>query len=214
MPRIALNLPGMLKFAGVAIFLYLALYPFYPELTYRLKTQTAGEDPAVLIGSNNAPDLSTSSLAPSPGPVAPKANLPLSDPVEEGNRLIIPKIKVDAPIVEGAEADAAMDRGAWLMPQGARPDRTAGNIVITGHRFKYLPPNNTTFYLFHKLKPGDLVAIEWEGVRYDFAVKSIKTVDKTDLSILDPTEKKTLTLFTCEPIFSQEKRLVIKADPI
>lgn len=146
-------------------------------------------------------------------PVLPAASQTDTGYAVSENRLFIPKIRLNAPIVEGLDGNAAMDRGAWLMPQGVRPDAVSGNIVISGHRFKYLPPNNITFYLFHKLEPGDGVKLVWDGIDYDYIIREKKIVEKTDLSILRPSDEKRLTLFTCEPIFSQEKRLVLVAEP-
>ncbi len=39
-------------------------------------------------------------------------------------------------------------------------------------------------------------------------------MDKTEVSILDPTEEPTVTLFTCHPIYSTEQRLVVVGELI
>jgi sortase A len=100
-----------------------------------------------------------------------------------------------------------------MMPDGSRPGE-GGNTIISGHRFKYLPPNNLTFYLFHKLKKDDLVYMLWKGDKIFYKIKEIKVVEDTDLSILDQTDDEILTMFTCTPIYSTEKRLVIIAEPV
>lgn len=130
----------------------------------------------------------------------------------ERNRLIITKINVDAPIVEGKD-ERALSRGAWRLPQSATPDKI-GNTVITGHRFQYLPPHNTTFYLFHKLAAGDIAAVVWQGNTYYYRITQIKIVPSTAIEILAPTTDATLTLFTCDPIWSTTNRLVVIAKAI
>jgi sortase A len=129
-----------------------------------------------------------------------------------GNRLIIPKIGVNAKVVEG-ENDRALLRGAWRMPQTSTPNK-GSNTVITGHRFRFLPPNNTTFYLLDKLENGDKIAVVWEGKEYYYRVIETKVVTPDQTEVINPTEKPILTLFTCTPLFTSQKRLVIISELI
>jgi sortase A len=103
--------------------------------------------------------------------------------------------------------------GAWRVPESSTPDK-GGNTVITGHRFKYLPPSNLTFYLLDKMETGDIISVVYKEKEYYYRVKEIKIVDKTELSILAPTKEPILTIFTCHPIYSTEKRLVVTGDLI
>lgn len=137
-----------------------------------------------------------------------KNHLVSADYTVSPNRLIIPKIGVNAPIVESNSEDYGLSRGAWRMPKSSTPDE-GGNTVITGHRFKYLPPNNLTFYLFHKLEVGDIFSSIWEDEIYYYKIREIKIVKSTDLSILNESDESIMTLFTCDPIYSTENRLVV-----
>ena len=71
-----------------------------------------------------------------------------------------------------------------------------------------------TFYLFHKLVVGDIVLVIWQQEDYYYRIKQIKIVDDNDFSILKPTDQPTLTLFTCDPIYSQKNRLVVVGELI
>jgi sortase A len=124
-------------------------------------------------------------------------------------RVLIPAIGVDSPIVEGVD-ESALDRGAWHIPGTSTPDR-GGNTVISGHRFRYLPPNNTTFYLLNKLRSGDLIQIQWDNQLYHYRVTDTREVEPTQVEILQNTTDTRLTLFTCTPILSTARRLVITA---
>ncbi|MCU0679516.1 MAG: sortase [Planctomycetes bacterium] len=115
--------------------------------------------------------------------------------------------------MEAKDEKAGLARGAWRLPESSTPDK-GGNTVITGHRFKYLPPNNLTFFLFDKLAAGDIISVIWQNKEYYYRVKEIKIIPPTDLSILDPSDKPVLTLFTCHPVYSTEKRLVIVAETV
>jgi sortase A len=197
-----------LQAGSLLIILYLAVAPFLPEIMFRLRGTKIAEISNSDSG-NQSQDLSFSTSSEQTavqGGAFPQAGYSVSK-----NRLIIAKIGVNAPIVE-AKGEWGLDRGAWRMPDSSTPDK-GGNTVISGHRFKYLPPNNTTFYLFHKLSAGDKVKVEWEGKEYDYSITEKKNVDKTDMSILEKTASSTLTLFTCDPIYSQEHRLVVIAKP-
>ena len=77
-----------------------------------------------------------------------------------------------------------------------------------------MPPNNLTFYLFDKLEIGDIVSVLWKEKNYYYKIKETKIVKPTDLSILEPTKKSILTMFTCDPIYSQKNRLVIVSELI
>jgi sortase A len=129
-----------------------------------------------------------------------------------GNRVIIPKIGVNAKVVEG-ESDQALLKGAWHLPSTSTPDQ-GSNTVITGHRFRFLPPNNTTFYLLDKLGVDDQITVIWEDKEYHYKVKETKVVTPEQVEILEPSDQSILTLFTCTPLFTSEKRLVIISELI
>jgi LPXTG-site transpeptidase (sortase) family protein len=129
------------------------------------------------------------------------------------DRLIIPRIGVNIPIIESANEEYGLDRGTWRVPDSSTPDK-GGNTVLTGHRFKYLPPSNLTFYLFHKLEKGDIASVSWKGTTYYYRVKEAKIVPAKDISILDKTDKPILTMFTCDPIYSIKNRLAIISELI
>jgi len=133
-------------------------------------------------------------------------------PQKSGDRIIIPKIGVNAPIIESKNEKDGLNRGAWRLPDSSTPDK-GGNTVITGHRFKYLPPNNLTFFLLNKLVKGDRIQINWQGKVYDYLVDSTKIVPAAETSILAPSAEPLLTIFTCDPIFSTKNRLVVLARP-
>ena len=191
----------ILEISAVFLAVYLVLLPFWPVIKYNIyfnekiveeakDIEVAKEELKIVIKS-----------------------LPSSEYSVSPNRVIIKKIGVNAPIVESVSAEYGLSQGAWHIPKTSSPDK-GGNTVITGHRFKYLPPNNLTFYLFHKLEIGDIVSIIWEEKDYFYRIKEIKIVPDTELSILKPTNKPTLTMFTCHPIYSTEKRLVVVSELI
>lgn len=186
----------ILKLLAIAIFLYLLFLPIYPEIKYHFISQS--------LENSNIDYLSEDKLL---------ARLPESDYAVSKDRLIISKIGVNSPIIETNDEKYGLSLGAWLVPEGSTPSAT-GNTIITGHRFRYLPPSNLTFYLFHKLELGDTFYVIWQGESYFYQIKEIKIVDPWDSSVYNQSSDPILTLYTCHPIYSTEKRLVIISDLI
>jgi len=130
------------------------------------------------------------------------------DPLKT-NRLIIPRMGVDADVLDGP-TQATLNKGLWHIPGSAVPGQD-GNIVISAHRWLYKPPNPKTFYLIETLKVGDPIYYNYHGSRYTYRVSKTFVVNPDDVHILKQDENK-LTLFTCTPLYSTKQRLVVNAD--
>ncbi len=131
-------------------------------------------------------------------------------PAIQGNRLLIPKIGVDTPILEGSDL-TVLDRAAGVWHQAGPLGN--GNFVLAGHRFRYLPPNTSTLYSLHRLAPGDPVAVDWQGKRTVFRVSELRTVAATEVSVLLPTPRPRLTIYTCTDV-RESQRTVLVAEPL
>ncbi|MFA5070568.1 MAG: sortase [Patescibacteria group bacterium] len=188
--------------AGIGIL----AYPFIPSLKYALSKpgNTYPYETRLLSGNINLEAL----------PVNKNVNLgSLPDiktlkRIPDDNRLVIPKIGVDVAIVEGQNEETALLKGAWRNPKTSNPEN-GGNTVISGHRFRFRPPNNTTFYLLDKLAVGDTFIIYWKGVEYDYQISETKIVAPTAVEILNNTANSQVTLFSCTPLFTTRQRLVV-----
>jgi len=125
-------------------------------------------------------------------------------------RLKIPVLGVDMPIVEGTSEQVLL-KGAWRSPWSSTPDK-GGNTVIFGHRWLHLPPHKETFYSLDKLAVGDTFQVLWNDEQMTYRVVASMVVAPTDLSVLKQTERSTITLITCTPLYSTKQRLVIRAE--
>jgi len=125
------------------------------------------------------------------------------------NKLVIEKIGVNATINEGGEEVLAL--GVWHLPRTSTPDK-GGNTVLSAHRWKYKPPDPRTFYNLDKMEVGDDIEIIWQGQKYVYRVKKVFEVTPDKVEILSPSGKPELTLFTCTPLYSTDRRLVVKAE--
>jgi sortase A len=121
-------------------------------------------------------------------------------------RIKIPDIGVDVVVVEGT-TPAALRAGAGHYPSTSLPC-DIGNVAIAGHRTTFGKP----FANLDRLKPGATIELDTPvgGCVYQVS-KDPFVVSPNDLSVLDATGNRTLTLTTCHPKGSAAQRLVVKA---
>jgi sortase A len=129
--------------------------------------------------------------------------------VETGDsltRIRIPALDVDAVVVEGV-TPSALRAGAGHYPQTPLPCE-AGNVSIAGHRTTYGKP----FGNLDRLKAGDTIELTTPigGCVYQLT-KAPFIVEPTDMSVLEATGDRTVTLTTCHPKGSAAQRLIVQA---
>lgn len=127
------------------------------------------------------------------------------------NKLVIPRIFVDQPVLEGPNIYTA-NKGIWRLPSSSTPDQ-GGNTVLIGHRFLY-SHNQAVFYNLDKMQVGDKLAVFWNEQKYVYQVSEVKTVSPEQTDIEAPTEDARLTLYTCTPLWTSKDRLVVVAKQI
>ncbi len=133
---------------------------------------------------------------------------------EELNRVIIPKIEVDIPYLEGSQA--ALNQGAWhRFPERGNP-KDGGNFILSAHRFQLgLTPWGTKakspFYNLQKLEEGDDITVVHEGTTYKYKVTKKYDVERTATEIEAPSQEAKLTLYSCALGGEKAGRLVIEA---
>lgn len=211
-------------FLLIVVGLIILSYPLWPIIRFKLAGPPSTSATPVFPYPTQLldPPAQSNQQANTTQPVAKKTALPeaqrakarvLSSQKPTDNRLVIPSIGVNIPIVEGANQDVALNKGAWRIPGSSTPPE-GGNTVISGHRFRYRPPSNLTLYLLDQIHPGDVMIVYWKGKEYDYKVSQTKIVprDKTDMA--EPTLTPQLTVFTCHPLFSTKNRLVVVGEPI
>jgi sortase A len=118
-------------------------------------------------------------------------------------RVIIPKIGMDAIVVEGASRKE-LSEGPGHMKQTAMPGEI-GNAVITAHR-------DTFFRHIYELIKGDQIMVRRNGRVFTYEVTSKRIVMPDDVSVIKPTSDAQLTLITCYPVYyigPAPKRLVV-----
>lgn len=140
--------------------------------------------------------------------IATQKGLPKEQIPQDAQSLIAPSMVLDAPINDGPTI-ATLHKGLWRIPETSTPDK-GGNTVIAAHRYTYTNPRGV-FYHLDQVHVGDPVAILWHGKEYVYKVDQTEVVPPTATYIEAPTQKPTLTLFTCTPLWLPKDRLVVIA---
>jgi sortase A len=119
--------------------------------------------------------------------------------------LRIPKIDVEVPVLEGTD-DLVLNRGVGHVTGTANPGES-GNVAIAGHRDGF----------FRGLKDvvlGDKIELVTTQGTETFVIDRIVIVDPTDVSVLQPRPRPSLTLITCYPFYfigSAPQRYIVQA---
>lgn len=172
--------------------------------TALVRTTKASQDNSISIATNTNNSINNS------------FNVAQNAPV--GNRIIIPNISVEAPIVlePSREEEAYQKALAFGVVHygGTSLPGEVGNMVIGGHSSSdWWKPGDYKFIFVNldKLKVGDRIEVQYEQKKYIYQVEGSKIVEPTDLSVIAPTNYPSLTLFTCTPPGTNWKRLIISA---
>lgn len=140
-------------------------------------------------------------------------------------RMVIPKINVDAPVVYGVGPDynsqmTAMEKGIahFSIPGANAVPGEIGNAVFAAHSSNDVFASGDYKFVFaqnEKLTQGDIIYMNFEGTRYTYSVTSTEVVLPSEVSKVQlDTNKPMLTLVSCVPLGTAEKRLLIFAEQV
>jgi sortase A len=120
--------------------------------------------------------------------------------------LRIPRLEIEVPVFAGT-SDLVLNRGVGHIEGTALPGQI-GNIGIAGHRDGFFRP-------LKDIAVGDTLVLESLGKTTTFIVEELQIVVPTDVWVLEPTEKPSVTLVTCYPFYfvgSAPQRFIVRAD--
>ncbi len=165
----------------------------------------------VLPGGHTPPDAQGHSQ-PAPIPehlqslVAQITPLPVPTPgPEHAQRVIIPTIGVDAPVVAGDDPEA-LKKGAGHHIGSANPGER-GNCVISAHNDIY----GEIFRRLPEMNIGDEILVQTERQTFRYVVEQTRIVDPYEVSVMAPTSTPVLTLISCYPYGLNTHRIVVIA---
>jgi sortase A len=119
--------------------------------------------------------------------------------------LRIPKIRLEVAVLPGTD-DRTLDRAVGHIEDTAPPG-TDGNSGLAGHRDGF-------FRGLKDIAPGDAIVLETHDATETYRVERTWIVEPDDVSVLDPTPSRSLTLVTCYPFYyvgSAPQRFIVRA---
>ncbi len=142
-----------------------------------------------------------------------------------GNRIYIPSIGVDAPIVDiSVTSESKLKHGdftselfSWVVKYPSTPEPGyKGNTLIFGHTSYYRwkkNPFGEVFAKIYDLKKWDEIKIAWKGQLYTYEIVDSVVVspDKVDATYMQYTKGEYITLMGCYPVGSDSRRWLIIA---
>jgi sortase A len=130
----------------------------------------------------------------------------------------IPKLNISAPIIQGVDPtdekkyDQALEDGVAQMTGTPLPGTGEGNTFIYGHSSSDAKGKYAEIFAgLDNLKFGDKIDIHFKDTDYQYWVFEKKFIEKTDLSVLEQAGDERLTLMTCWPIGTDDRRLIVVA---
>ncbi|KAF0112014.1 MAG: Uncharacterized protein FD147_528 [Chloroflexi bacterium] len=210
---------------GIAIFAFLAVIGYASLTLSKLNTAsksawnlpvltpTALIQPLILPGgltssaSKAASRSNTNGIPLHINPVV-QSNINIRIPTPaplHGNRIQIPALNLDAPIVQGDEEEQ-LKKGVGQHLGTANPGEI-GNMVLSGHNDTY----GEVFRYLDQLNPGNEIIIYTFTRSYTYIVEEWILVDPGQVEVMDPTPYESVTLISCYPYLVDNLRIVVKA---
>jgi sortase A len=121
--------------------------------------------------------------------------------------LRIPRLKLEVPVYDGT-SDAVLDLAAGRIEDTALPG-TAGNVGIAAHRDGF-------FRVLKDLKEGDALVLDTPIATEQYRVEWIRITTPDDVSVIDPTPGRAVTLVGCYPFYHvgpAPQRFIVRAVP-
>jgi len=135
-----------------------------------------------------------------------------------GLRIASINLETEVVVAEFSEQDG----GTWFVPRfkAGHAEFTAGageigNAVLFGHVTSLSLGN--VFEQLHRVHRGDTIEVFSNDRLYDYQVTELRTVSRTDISVLDPTDVPAISLITCTgawlpQLHDYAERLVVRGE--
>jgi sortase A len=134
------------------------------------------------------------------------ANLPVPTAApDQGIRIQIPAINIDAPIVQG-DGWEQLKKGVGQNVGSENPGQN-GNVILSAHNDVY----GELFRFLDKLQPGDQVILYTQQRQYVYVVDRAALVEPTAVEVMASTGNPTVTLISCYPYLVDDQRIVVFA---
>ena len=213
---LAIEVAALLGFAFVLVSGFGVLRDLNREVAQVLAGAAPAPTPiitAVVLPSGHTPPTSPGGARPNEDEI-PEHLRPLVQSVgevaiptpspEQARSLWIPALwSQPAPVVQG-DGWEQLKKGVGQHIGTANPGQ-AGNLVVSAHNDIF----GELFRDLDRLQPGDEVQVSTSTREYLYRVTGVEIVEPTDVSVMNPTARPTITLISCYPYLVDSQRIVV-----
>jgi sortase A len=168
---------------------------------------------AVVLPSGHTPPTSPGGAQPNDAEIPehlrpliqsmPAPILPTVGP-SQAQRIFIPELwTTAAPVVQG-DGWEQLKKGVGQHLGTANPGN-GGNLVLSAHNDIF----GELFRDLDQLEPGDAIIISTAAQDFTYRVTGLQIVEPTDVAIMEPTSKPTITLISCYPYLVDNQRIAV-----
>lgn len=146
----------------------------------------------------------------------------IENPVSNDFNIMIPSIKVNAPVIENVNPWdqqvylEALKKGVAHATGSSTPSE-AGSMYLFAHSSDVpwrMTRYNTAFFRLGRVQEGDEVVVTYKGEDYRYRVREKKVVWPREVRYLTDEKRDQLILQTCTPVGTALMRLLVFADPL
>jgi sortase A len=129
-------------------------------------------------------------------------------PVVEGGvigEMEVPRLGLKVIVVQG-DSPKILRRAVGHIRETPLPGES-GNVALTGHRDSFFRP-------LRNIQAGDAITFKTADAEFQYQVESTAVVPPSDVSVLQPSSERTLTLITCFPFYyvgAAPNRFIVRA---
>jgi sortase A len=213
---LAVEVAAVIGFAYILLSGAGALRQLNAEVAEALSVGPASPTPlitAVVLPSGHTPPTDPGGARPNEAEIPehlrpivqsmPSVSVPTPGPAQ-ARSIFIPKLWNDAaPVVQG-DGWEQLKKGVGQHIGSADPG-TNGNLALSAHNDIF----GELFRDLDKLKPGDEIRVQTSMQEYVYRVTGMRIVSPTEVSVLTPTAKPTITLISCYPYLVDTERIVV-----
>jgi sortase A len=196
-----------------------ALQTLNQEVAQALSGATPSPTPlisAVVLPSGHTPPTSPGGARPNEAEIPENLrplvqsmpDIPIATPrPEQAHSIFIPAIwNASAPVIQG-DGWEQLKRGVGQYIGSPDPGQP-GNVVLSAHNDIF----GELFRDLDQLAPGDEIQLQTASREFTYLVTGIRVVEPTEVSVMRPTVRPTLTLISCYPYLVDTQRIVVTAE--
>lgn len=133
-----------------------------------------------------------------------------SDTPQVNLQIVVPKIGINSPVMQGLGADDLLEKGFWIYPGSYTLGK--GEVVMLCHRRYFGPYDPRSCWFLDKVAKGDEIIMKYADVTLRYEIVGVNVFEANDPLIYSVSDSDDyIKIVTCTPLYSNSHRLVVLA---